>query len=478
MIRAWSSEVLVSPWSTSVEVMTKAERFDPEFFDPRVESVSAALGARGSQPLAQWISSVSRGVSPEYVLEQEVPVIKTGNVRRYHLSSEPRQYVSKQFASENPKAIVPTGSLIITSTGVGSAGRSFLKLERPRMIADGHITVVRLADPREGPFICAFLQSPIGVQQLLRFRRGSSRQIEIYPEDIVSLAVPEVRKKARQEISRLWTEAVAAVQAASGAVAEAEQRIASRLGPALVSTAPATPIWELSVGALTQSHRIDAEFVSPPVQDLRNRISKAGSVPLSSLVLEVKKGLQPESYADDGQTTVIKSKDVHYPGFDLSQCDTTPESNWPYFLSGGELLINMTGVGTLGRATVVPKDAAGVGGLIPSVDVAVLTLDRTSVLPEYVALYLNSSLGRRLTTSLQTGSSGQQHLYPAHFSEIPILLPVARGGKPDIEWQRRTIEVAERRRRALDAARETGAMLDRLFLGELGVSVDLGTIPT
>lgn len=469
--------MLVSPWSTSVEAITKAGRVDPEFFDPRAESVAAALRARGSIPLAQWVASASRGVSPEYVLEAEVPVIKTGNVRRYHLSSEPRQFVSKQFASENQKAIVPTGSLVITSTGVGSAGRSFLKLERARMIADGHITVVRLADPSEGPFICAFLQSPIGVQQLLRLHRGSSRQIEIYPEDIVSLAVPAVGKKTRKEIARLWTTAVAAVQAASGAVAEAEQRIASRLGSASVPTALATFSWELPIGTLAQSRRIDAEFASPLVQDLRHRISTAGGVPLSSLVLDVKKGLQPESYVEDGETIVIKSKDVHYPGFDLSQCDSTSESEWPYFLSGGELLINMTGVGSLGRATVVPKDAASGWRLIPAVDLAVVTLDRTAVLPQYVALYLNSSFGRRLTTSLQTGSSGQQHIYPAHFAEIPILLPT-RGGKPDIEWQRRTIEVAERRRGALDAARETGALLDRLFLDELGVPVDLGTIPT
>ena len=36
------------------------------------------------------------------------------------------------------------------------------------------------------------------------------------------------------------------------------------------------------------------------------------------------------------------------------------------------------------------------------------------------ALYLGSNIGRTLSESLQTGSSGQQHLYPIHFDHLPV----------------------------------------------------------
>jgi hypothetical protein len=344
------------------------------------------------------------------------------------------------------------------------------------MIADAHITVLRVADPRDAAFLCAFLQSPIGVQQLLRFRRGSSRQIELYPDDILTLLIPRVRKRTRENISRRWLNSVRAVQASAGAVGEAEHRIFSSLSTSR-DQAEKGRGWNLSVGTLIGARRIDAEYCTPEILDLRNRIARAGAIPLSELILEAKRGLQPDAYAEGGSVHVIKSKDVHYPELDLSRCDRTAEEEWPYFLSGDEVLINMTGLGTLGRSTVVPRTSAQTMALIPAVDVMAIKVDPTALLPEYLALYLNSQIGRRLTTSLQTGSSGQQHLYPAHFSEIPVLLPRTASGEADLEWQRMTVELAEGRSSAVLAAQEVGRELDRQFLDELGVVVDLSTVP-
>lgn len=466
-----------SPWATPIAKLVAMQRVDPEFFDPRVDIVSSALEAAGARPLAELVGSASRGITPEYVQEEEVTVVKTANVRRYALSLEPRQFVSKKFAAENPHAAVVAGSLMITSTGVGSAGRTFLKLDRERMIADAHITVLRVANPTDAAFLCAFLQSPIGIQQLLRLRRGSSRQIEIYPDDITTLLVPRVGRRTRESIAKRWTASVRAVRASAAAISKAEQRIISTLDQCSIGRELEARSWDLSVGTLVAGRRIDAEYCTPRIHELRDRIYRAGAVPLTELILEAKKGLQPSTYLAGGSVHVIKSKDVHYPEFDLSLCDTTDEDEWPYFLSGDEVLINMTGIGTLGRAMVVPKASAQATALIPAVDVMAVTIDSSIVLPQYVALYLNSSIGRQLTTSLQTGSSGQQHLYSSHFSEIPVLMPRTRSGKPDLAWQRKTIDLAERRKSALQSARAIGAELDSLFLDELDVPIDLSTVP-
>src|ERR1700733_8882957 len=97
--RAWSSKRMnVSPWTLSAARLTATQRVDAEFFDPRVDSVSAALKASGATPLRAMVVSASRGITPEYVLADEVPVLKTANVRRYALAIEPRQFVSKSFA--------------------------------------------------------------------------------------------------------------------------------------------------------------------------------------------------------------------------------------------------------------------------------------------------------------------------------------------------------------------------------------------
>jgi restriction endonuclease S subunit len=297
-------------------------------------------------------------------------VIKTANVRRFELGASPVQYVSREFATANPQALVPYGSLLITATGVGSAGRTFVKLDRTQMLADGHVTIVALESLARASYLCAFLQSPIGRQQLLRLRRGSSRQIEIYPDDILSVLVPPLTVERRRSISRRWLKAAENVRESSASTREAEARIAA------------------------------------------------------------------------------------FVGFNESFEGSSSDSTWSLNVSDDER------------------------PMIPAVDVCVLEVDRSTVLPEYLALYLNSAIGRRLTASLQTGSSCQQHLYPGHFSLIPVPLPRTRDGRPDLDWQQRTVAIADRRVRALAAARRVGAKLDEEFLAAVGTPVDLSVLPS
>jgi len=148
----------------------------------------------------------------------------------------------------------------------------------------------------------------------------------------------------------------------------------------------------------------------------------------------VRKGVQPESYDPEGSVIVVKSKDVGYPEFSLSRCDRT-FTTFAEQLQPGQLLVNMTGKGTIGRSAVVPDFDSDLS-VVAAVDVAIVDVDNEQVLPEYLALFLNSWMGRYQTRALQTGSSGQQHIYPAHFSEIVIPVEEGSGGTPDLGWQR------------------------------------------
>jgi type I restriction enzyme M protein len=292
--------------------------------------------------------------------------------------------------------------------------------------------------------------------------------------------VPELADAARQSIAERWLGAVERVAETESAITRAEARLLELLQDTEgeVQTDRAQPSsWVQPLATLRANRRIDPEFSSPAVDELRRRLVTADGVLLSSLVLSVRKGVQPQQYVEDGEVRVVKSKDVHYPDLDLSACDRTTDDGWPYRLEGGELLINMTGQGTLGRSTVVPKADAVDGTLISAIDVCALDVDRTVVLPEYVALVLNSPLGRQLTEALQTGSSGQQHLYPAHFAMIPIPVPRTPNGEPDLQWQQETVAIAEARTSALESARAVGQELDDEFLDHLGVPVDLSILP-
>jgi hypothetical protein len=198
-------------WSQPGETITAARRLDPEYFDPRVLQVDAELDHHGAEILQKFVIGAWRGTSPEYDPDGTMRVIKTANVQRFELTSDPEEYVVESEAVN--AARIPRGSLLITSTGVGSAGRSFAYFGNEKLVADGHVTVMPLrCSDIDGAHICAYLQSPAGRQQIIRLHRGSSRQIEIYPEDLLSLRIPWPTEADRNTIGQKWLSAVKSVE--------------------------------------------------------------------------------------------------------------------------------------------------------------------------------------------------------------------------------------------------------------------------
>jgi hypothetical protein len=59
------------------------------------------------------------------------------------------------------------------------------------VMADGHITILRINDKYDPRFIACFLRSPFGQLQFERWFTGSSGQIEIPPTDIGEFIVPK-----------------------------------------------------------------------------------------------------------------------------------------------------------------------------------------------------------------------------------------------------------------------------------------------
>src|SRR5262249_41098442 len=116
--------------------------------------------------------------------------------------------------------------------------------------------------------------------------------------------------------------------------------------------------------------------------------------------------------SDAGEIYVVKSKNVQGQAVDIEGCDRTSRSAWQKAaarLQEGDLVINSTGRGTLGRAAFVPATERKVVG---AVDVTIWRLDPKKLLSVYATLFLNSPAGLAQSEQCQTGSSGQLHLYP------------------------------------------------------------------
>lgn len=417
------------------------DRWDSEFFSQAARGMITRLKEVGAQPLTWFIANAQRGSAPEYDAAGTVPVVRTVNVREFEFSNARQEYVSCQFFESAPKGKISHRDISVTSTGVGTLGRAFCNLSTKEYFADGHITVLTPKPQADPAYLTAVLQSSVGQIQFKQWQRGSSGQIEIYPEDILRFLIPKLPQQLQLKISTLWTSAVQLVQNAKNFYPDAERELLERLGWEILQRIKPELFFVEDISTLTMEERIDAEHFQPKYMRLRKRLFTNGSLPLGALCASIDKGTQPPEYIEDGPVVVVKSKNVFGQGIDFDNAERTIDdvfNDIPARLAAGDVVMNSTGFGTLGRAGFIPSNHPR--KIVAAVDLLKLRVKPDQVLPEYLTLFLNSPAGLAQSEMLQTGSSGQLHLYPQHIRKILVFLPRDKKGNIDMAWQQKLAE--------------------------------------
>lgn len=135
-----------------------------------------------------------------------------------------------------------------------------------------------------------------------------------------------------------------------------------------------------------------------------------------------RRGLAP--VYEDGQTVVINQKCVR-PGaqIDLAHAKLTNENAKPLpdwaVLQRGDILVNSTGTGTLGRVAWLrssPEER-----MTADTHVAVVRPDDALISPEFLGWYLHGL--QPAFESIATGSTNQKELRPADLAGMPVPVP-------------------------------------------------------
>lgn len=423
----------------AAEGIGRAGRWDAEFFGQAAQGLTVRLNEVGAQPLGRFIANAQRGSAPEYDPTGTVPVVRTVNVREIEFSDTRQEYVSRKFFEEAPKGKIGHRDIAVTSTGVGTLGRAFCNLSTQEYFADGHITVLTPKPQADPSYLTAVLQSSVGQIQFEQWQRGSSGQIEIYPEDILQFLIPKLPQRVQSRISALWDSAVQLVQQAETFYPDAEKELLERLGwDTLQQQAKPELFFVANTSVFNGAERVDAEYFQPKYRRLREHLNKLGAATLGTLSNAINKGTQPRGYVDNGEIVVVKSKNVFGQGIDFDNCERTTSDAFNDVsarLTESDLVLNSTGLGTLGRASFIPANYPE--KVVAAVDLLKIRVKTDQILPEYLTLFLNSPAGLAQSEMYQTGSSGQLHLYPQHIRGIVVFLPRNKNGSIDIVWQKK-----------------------------------------
>lgn len=205
-------------------------RFDSEHFYPEFETwLKASTKKNEMERLRNELSFNLRGRQPGYG-EDGHPVINSRHVQVNRVSLELNRFANPS----SPSLTIRNGDLLLNGTGRGTLGRAAPYLDDRDAVPDNHVTILR---PKEidPVFLSYFLNCPIGQMQVEMHQRGSSGQLELYPNDIGKFLVWKAPACLQQEVRRLHLEGREKEQESKRLLEQAKTRVEQLIEEAIAS---------------------------------------------------------------------------------------------------------------------------------------------------------------------------------------------------------------------------------------------------
>jgi len=252
--------------------------------------------------------------------------------------------------------------------------------------------------------------------QILKGRYGAA-QPEVAPNYLRNIWIPKFNADFYEVIRDTFAHAKAQRLLAANNLATADHTLLRALG--LKNWHPPEPLtYTRRASDAFAAGRLDADYFEPKYEALIAKMETAGKcVPLDSLLELNRRGKQPE-YAEYG-LPVINSKHVLKNEVRLNTGNAfAVTSDDALKIKTGDVVINGTGVGTIGRAAAyLHKESA-----LPDNHVTILRPRAGAIDPVYLAVYLNTIAGQWQVEKYLRGSSGQIELYPVDIAQFQICL--------------------------------------------------------
>ena len=394
-------------WSeTNIIETMRNKRIDSEFFHPQyiafesvVEKIqNARLGMLGQFVIGPFGSAFHVN---NYDSNSPFRYIRGKDVKPFRLLEDDNVYMPEKDYFRLHKYAICQDDLIISV--VGTLGNVAIIPEDEKGIFSCKSTLFR--NPKiDAHYLLAYLNSKYGNSCLLRRQRGAV-QTGLNKEDLKTVPVALASQKKQEMISSLVKNALKCSKTSKSLYTEAQKLLELEFGLDKVKVKKTTG-YIGSFSKVVLSSRTDAEFFYPEFDILSSNLPKhINFSSLSKALSFCQRGKQPV-YSDAG-LTVINSKNVlankiNIENTRFAQPPIFPELKIQY----GDVLINGTGRGTIGRAAPYLENAEA----LPDNHVTILRTP--GIDPVFLSVFLNSKAGQLQVEKHQRGSSGQIEPYP------------------------------------------------------------------
>ena len=383
---------------------------------------------------------LSRGKSPKYSdTDKTYPVFaQKCNLKEGGISLEQARFLDPSTIckwSEEYK--LKTGDVLVNSTGTGTVGRtrlfheSYLK-HYPFVVPDSHVSVIRTASEIKSEFVFAYISSRLIQEYLEDNLAGSTNQKELYIGVLSDLLFPLPPLAEQQRI-------VTEIEKWFALIDEIEQGKAD-LQTSIKQTK--SKILDLAIhGKLVPQDPSDE-----PASELLKRINPKAEITcdngqyrkipkkwcvckLVDICSFLSRGKSPKYSEDDKTYPVFAQKcNLKDGGVSLEQArflDPSTINKWNevYKLQTGDILVNSTGTGTVGRTRLFNTNCLGnYPFVVPDSHVSVVRVLK-SICPQDVYAYISSDSIQEYLEENLAGSTNQKELYIGVLENMHIYLP-------------------------------------------------------
>jgi restriction endonuclease S subunit len=415
------SEVMLSAVNQSIG----SSRLDAEFFRKDYLKNDWRLSKKTTKRLTEITSKIDVGFvgsMTQHYRKEGVPLLQTKNIDEFFVSDLETVKITPEFHNKLQKSKVVFEDILIARSG--SFGKASIYLKQCETNSSD-IIIIKAKETVINPyFLTAFLNSQLGVSQMIRFASGGL-QGHVNLTILEELEVALLNNKFQESIKQLVVTAAKKLEIAKSTYTQAETLLLDTLG--LADFSPSTE--KVNIKSFKDSFvatgRLDAEYYQPKYEQVMSKITTQIHARLINLV-SIKKSIEPGSNAysdDDDGLPFLRVAD--YNKFGITQPQkrlhtgfVTENFDMLKKLKPKKNTILFSKDGSVGEAYCLREDA----DFITSGAVLHLTVqDTNNILPEYLTLALNSKLVK-MQSERDAGGSIILHWRVAEIENVVVPL--------------------------------------------------------
>ncbi|QDW73603.1 hypothetical protein FND36_05860 [Lachnospiraceae bacterium KGMB03038] len=446
-------------------------RFDSELYQKQYIVLNQFAKTHECTTFNKEASLVSKGIfniSASCYAETGIPFVRISNIDKMLISKENIVYIPEEEHAKHNKTRLVKGDIILSKTG----GPAAAYVDMPECNVSQDTVAIKLKSTSKilSEYTVAYLNCVYGIAQM-RKRFTGNVQMHLNLDDCKNnVIIPVMSMPFQKMIFGVFHRGLQLRNKSDRSFADCEKLLSDALGFSEDDIVGSNLTQKNYSDSFGKTGRLDAEYYSPKYDLLYELImSRSKKVKtIHDIAMFNSRGRQPK-YDKSGTLQVINSKHILENSLDYDGFEKTTSDAWDMYPTSrvifGDILTYTTGA-NIGRTAVYLSTEKAVA----SNHVNILRINESY--PIYIAVVMNSFVGRLQTEKL-CGGSAQQELYPTQIDEfiVPfvderIQIKITNTYKAAVEYKGESQKYFNLATRAIEIAIEQGEVAAHAWLND------------